>query len=427
MTARLVVFAFLLSTFVSALTACDKSSIGNGGYICGDGICEGNEDHTTCPEDCYCGNGTCEESETPESCPEDCAVCGDGECHGPVENCETCPEDCGECPVCGNDEMEEGEECDGDDLGGLSCEDLGFSGGELSCTEECLLDTSSCLDSSCGNDVCETFSGETCGNCPEDCSCGEAYCIDFITCVYGCDDMQCAEACHFEGCEEAQDNSVLILMCIEDSCNTECTDPGQDGCHTCIARNCGVYLAACYQSVCPGTCGDGVCDPDEDHVSCPEDCSECGNGICERDETAETCADDCEPGCGDGYCDVDETCETCPNDCGVCPPTCGDGVCNPVLGESCATCPSDCECGTATCSQVLECLNSCGQDQGCVNDCFETGCYEAQLEAQALYSCLLTSCAIECGTDPEGAGCMQCMIQECGAEAQACANGTCST
>lgn len=37
-----------------------------------------------------------------------------------------------------------GEECDGDDLSGLTCEHLGFDTGVLSCGEGCVYDTSSC-------------------------------------------------------------------------------------------------------------------------------------------------------------------------------------------------------------------------------------------------------------------------------------------
>ena len=37
-----------------------------------------------------------------------------------------------------------GEECDGDALGGATCEGLGYGGGTLSCDEECLLDESLC-------------------------------------------------------------------------------------------------------------------------------------------------------------------------------------------------------------------------------------------------------------------------------------------
>ena len=46
---------------------------------------------------------------------------------------------------CGNGELEFGEVCDGDLLSGATCEDLGFPGGTLGCSDECTeLDTSKC-------------------------------------------------------------------------------------------------------------------------------------------------------------------------------------------------------------------------------------------------------------------------------------------
>ncbi len=47
-------------------------------------------------------------------------------------------------PSCGNGIVESGEECDGDDMGTLTCERLGFVSGELSCTDSCSLDLSGC-------------------------------------------------------------------------------------------------------------------------------------------------------------------------------------------------------------------------------------------------------------------------------------------
>lgn len=51
------------------------------------------------------------------------------------------------------------------------------------------------------------------------------------------------------------------------------------------------------------------------------------------------------PQCGDGSCDPQEDCLHCPKDC-TC--SCGDGVC--TFGEFCVVCPADCDCshGAAT-------------------------------------------------------------------------------
>jgi hypothetical protein len=49
-----------------------------------------------CPEDCsVCPDGLCTGDEDVETCPDDCpAVCGDGHCTPEAEPYRTCPEDC---------------------------------------------------------------------------------------------------------------------------------------------------------------------------------------------------------------------------------------------------------------------------------------------------------------------------------------------
>lgn len=58
-------------------------------------------------------------------------------------------------PSCGNGTIDVvGEQCDGADLGGETCASLGFpGGGALGCAAGCLLDTSACMPSLCGNGV----------------------------------------------------------------------------------------------------------------------------------------------------------------------------------------------------------------------------------------------------------------------------------
>src|SRR5262249_47268956 len=49
-----------------------------------------------------CGNGVCAGTENCSTCPADCGACGwcgDGFCNA-GENCNTCPDDCGDCPNC---------------------------------------------------------------------------------------------------------------------------------------------------------------------------------------------------------------------------------------------------------------------------------------------------------------------------------------
>jgi hypothetical protein len=70
----------------------------------------------------------------------------------------SCTFDTSACSNCGNGVADAGEDCDGADLGGQTCEDLGFASGSLSCSGACTFDTSAC--SNCGNGTIET--GEAC-------------------------------------------------------------------------------------------------------------------------------------------------------------------------------------------------------------------------------------------------------------------------
>lgn len=47
--------------------------------------------------------------------------------------------------ACGNGTLESGEQCDGTDLGGLSCSSFNFSSGILSCTQLCTFNISQCV------------------------------------------------------------------------------------------------------------------------------------------------------------------------------------------------------------------------------------------------------------------------------------------
>ncbi len=47
-------------------------------------------------------------------------------------------------PGCGNNIKENGEQCDGSDLGGASCQSLGYAGGTLTCNSNCIFNTSNC-------------------------------------------------------------------------------------------------------------------------------------------------------------------------------------------------------------------------------------------------------------------------------------------
>ncbi len=125
---------------------------------CADGVDNDSDGRTDCADsDCW---------GTPE-CPQ--AACGNGIADG-VEECDgadlkgrtcqqlgydggslACSSDCtllvSGCtgdPVCGNGLIESGEQCDGDSMGPETCADLGYSSGVLTCDASCMYDLSAC-------------------------------------------------------------------------------------------------------------------------------------------------------------------------------------------------------------------------------------------------------------------------------------------
>jgi len=77
-----------------------------------------------------------------------------------VEVCDSLDNDCdgsidegGVCLVCGNNEIDVGEDCDGTEFGAQTCASFGFNHGFLVCQVTCIIDSSLC--STCGNGVRE--------------------------------------------------------------------------------------------------------------------------------------------------------------------------------------------------------------------------------------------------------------------------------
>ncbi|MBU1241356.1 hypothetical protein KKF84_20945 [Myxococcota bacterium] len=63
--------------------------------------------------------------------------------------------------VCGDDQVDAPTEaCDGDNLNGFLCADLGYDSGVLACSDSCQFDTAGCTVDQCGNGVIDT--GEEC-------------------------------------------------------------------------------------------------------------------------------------------------------------------------------------------------------------------------------------------------------------------------
>ncbi|MDY0003809.1 MAG: DUF4215 domain-containing protein [Polyangia bacterium] len=170
----------------------------DGNNVSGDGCtagCKDEDGQATCgngilerPEECDDGN-----TAPGDACSATCFwefICGDSHCDAANgENCRLCPGDC--CPDCGNNMIEIGERCDGNALGGKTCTDFCYTGGNLGCTSWCDYDLSSCIGTGpiCGNGVAE---------CDEQCDGAD---LKNKTCEgigYSGGTLSCTSSCRFD-------------------------------------------------------------------------------------------------------------------------------------------------------------------------------------------------------------------------------------
>ncbi len=117
--------------------------------VCGDGTvnrsveeCDGTDDNSCpglCQPDCRCTAPSCGDGTVNRSV-EECDGTDDNLCPGLCQTDCSCP-----APSCGNGVGEQGELCDGSDVGNRTCIGLGFAGGSLACTSACNgFDTTAC-------------------------------------------------------------------------------------------------------------------------------------------------------------------------------------------------------------------------------------------------------------------------------------------
>ncbi|MFC1482554.1 lamin tail domain-containing protein [Myxococcota bacterium] len=142
---------------------------------CGDGIVDPGEacddgnyvDGDGCASDCgvldTCGNGTINDGEECDGTDLGGESCQSQSYYGGTLSCTaTCLFNVSGCNLCGNGAIEDGEECDGTDLEGESCETQGFYSGVLGCAADCSgYDYTGCADY-CGDGVAQPDMGEEC-------------------------------------------------------------------------------------------------------------------------------------------------------------------------------------------------------------------------------------------------------------------------
>jgi hypothetical protein len=109
--------------------------------------------------------------------PQDTGACTDNDGDDVQDGVDNCPDmanhdqvdsdgdgigdACAAGPVCGNGLQEAGEDCDGSDLDGESCQSLGYESGVLLCNPDCTLDDAGCS--------CSDADGDGIDNCLDNC------------------------------------------------------------------------------------------------------------------------------------------------------------------------------------------------------------------------------------------------------------------
>jgi hypothetical protein len=213
-------------------------------YTCGDGVlggaeaCDCGEADSECSEE-QVGGLSCADFTNPDGEP---FVGGTLGCKSPGD----CTHDVSTCIYCGDGVRDETEGCDGSDLGGDTCETLGWlGGGTLACQASCTPDESDCVGPRCGS----LYPGDP-ASCPAVCNggCGGGICRircggSASDCVQSTIDCPAGWPCDilcdgFDGCDGATFN------CADEVCSLACEHS-----FTCdgTSLNCGVQT-------CTATC-----------------------------------------------------------------------------------------------------------------------------------------------------------------------------
>ncbi|MCA9517429.1 MAG: hypothetical protein KC635_20955 [Myxococcales bacterium] len=291
-----------------------------------------------------CGDGKVEGLEECDGSNVGGKTCAD---YGGVAGAVVCTADCKidatACvePGCNNGVLEAGsEECDGEDLGGASCTSRGFVAGELGCTANCDFDEAACVAAGCQNGVKE--STEDCEFTDGVADLGGATCesLGFLQGEVTCSPESCkydTSACVAAGCG----NGVVESPAEECEVGQTklCNQLGfTSGDATCDTQSCKWVKTACT-----GGCGNGVKDGADQCDGSDLGGAGCGtlgfsggslscNASCQYDTSR--CSGTVNK-CGNGVKDPGELCDGNQIDGGL---TCA----NAGLGSGTVTCNANC-------------------------------------------------------------------------------------
>lgn len=251
------------------MAACAKGQIGAGSNT-SFGVGMSTSSSSTSGNDSADDRSDESESESDEESDSDS---NSGPSSGASSGAETCGVGCSE--QCGNGAIDDGEDCDGTELGGMDCVGLGLAGGTLACSG-CTFDTTMCADAICGDGV---IGGA------EECDCAGGACTPAGLQDQACTDMPAPSGGNFSGGALACDATCLIdesgcWACGDGTINegeacdgaalngATCSGLGFDDGTVACNTSCAVDTSGCVDWV----CGNGSCEPNEDSCSCAGDC-----------------------------------------------------------------------------------------------------------------------------------------------------------
>ncbi|HWB78075.1 MAG TPA: lamin tail domain-containing protein [Nannocystaceae bacterium] len=220
-----------------------------------------------------CGNGTLDDGEVCDGDQLGDATC---ESEGFGGGTLACAADCSAldtamCDTCGNDVVDGSDDCDGTDLGAEDCLSLGFDAGEVACAADCTYDTTACVMFSCGDGVVNDPREECDGaDVPTDCA-DQGFGAGTVTCTAGCtlDTSGCCGDDEVGGTETCDGTDLAGQTCADQA-------GFDDGVLSCNADCGGFDVSSCT------SCGDGEIEGNEECEGADlagNDCTSIGAGF----------------------------------------------------------------------------------------------------------------------------------------------------
>lgn len=322
-----------------------------------------------------CGDGKVEGFEECDGSDLGGKSCAD---YGGVAGALSCTADCklyaAACiaPGCNNGVLEpDTEACDGEDLGGATCLTRGFAGGELGCTASCDYDEVACVAPGCRNGLKEAT--EDCEFHDDVADLGGATCqsLGFLQGDLACSPDSCkfdTAACVAAGCGNG------IVEAPAETCEQGQTKPCDQLGFSAGQATCDPTRCTWVTSSCTGGCGDGAKDGSDECDGADlggADCASLGfsagtlkcSGTCKYDTSR---CSSTGITCGNGVRDPGELCDGADVDPNI---TC-TGL---QLGTGTVTCTAACTPDTSGCSYGDICGAKGYYSDGVCDPCFFWG------------------------------------------------------